>query len=362
MCNLGEVDITEQRLRVAVIGAGWYAAQNHIPELASRSEVELDGICRLGAEELERARAHFGFAFASEHVEDVLARKPNIVVVASPHHLHFDHASAALRSGAHVLCEKPMTIDPAKAWELVAIAKSHNRHLVLANGYNYLPQVDALRQRLAEGVIGRIEHVMTSFISATRDVFAGAAGLNVWNTSFFRPERSTWQDPAQGGGFAYGQLSHSLALLYFLTGLAPVSASAHSLMNEGVDIANSGAVRLSNGAVVAVSGAAAMPQGNRGLMRLFLTGSEGIMTIEFDRDFCEIRRHDGQNEVLDIAPGAWVYNCKGPVDALVDLALGRGQNLSRGDVGAHATATIAAMLASSHADGAAVAIIDGGAT
>lgn len=353
--------MTEKRLRAAVIGAGWYAAQNHIPALATRSEVQLDSVCRLGADDLKRARAHFGFAFASEDVAAVLARKPDIVVVASPHHLHFDQARAALEAGAHVLCEKPMTIDPAHAWELVRLADAYDRHLVLANGYNYLDQVDALRQRIADGAIGRIEHIMASFISATRDVFAGDHGLKAWQTSFFRPDRSTWQDPSQGGGFAYGQLSHSLALLYFLTGLGPISASACSVLHKGVDLANAAAIQLSNGAVAAISGAAAMPQGNRGLMRLFLTGSEGVIIVEFDRDFCEIRRHDGRNEVLDIAPGAWIYNCKGPVNALVDLALGRGQNQSQGQIGARTTATIAAMLASSRADGAPVPVMDGSA-
>ncbi|WP_157959939.1 Gfo/Idh/MocA family protein [Devosia submarina] len=343
-----------------MIGAGWYAAHNHIPALARRAEVELDGVCRLGASELERVRAHFGFRFGSEAAGPVLARKPDIVVVASPHDLHFEHARAALEGGAHVLCEKPMTLDPDQAWELVRIARARDRHLLLANGYNYLDQIDGLRQRVADGAIGRIEHVMTSFISATRDVFAGDQGLQSWQTSFFQPDRSTWQDPSRGGGFAFGQLSHSLALLFFLTGLHPVSVSANSLLHEGVDLADSATLRLSNGAVVAISGAAAMPQGNRGLMRFFLTGSEGIMVAELDRDFCEIRRHDGRNEVVAIAPGAWVYNCKGPVDALVDLALGHGQNLSPGEIGARTTATIAAMLASSQANGAAVQIASGG--
>ncbi|WP_354064379.1 Gfo/Idh/MocA family oxidoreductase [Devosia sp. 2618] len=351
--------MTEKRLRAAVIGAGWYAAQNHIPALATRSEIELDGICRLGSDELERARAHFGFAFASEDFTAVLARKPDLVVIASPHHLHFEQARMALEGGAHVLCEKPMTINPEHAWELVRIARTHDRHLVLANGYNYLDQVNALRQRIEHGAIGRIEHVMTTFISATRDVFAGDHGLDAWQTSFFRPDRSTWQDPLQGGGFAYGQLSHSLALLYFLTGLSPETVSAHSAMHEGVDLANAATIRLGNGAVASISGAAAMPQGARGLMRLFLTGTEGMMTVEFDRDFCEIRRHDGRNEVLDIAPGAWIYNCKGPVNALVDLALGRGENLSPAHIGARTTATIAAMLSSSKANGSAVPIIQG---
>lgn len=341
-----------EQLKAAVLGAGWYAAQNHIPVLQARPEVVLDGVSRLGLDELERVRAHFGFAFASEDAYNVLARRPDIVVIAAPHHLHYPLARSALEGGAHVLCEKPMTLDPAEAWDLVRIAERQGRHLLVANGYQYLPQVDALRRRIADGVIGDIEHVMASFISVTRDVFHGDAGLNQWKTTFFRPAKSTWQDPAQGGGFAYGQMSHCLALMYFLTGLPPVTVSAHTFGLTDVDLADAGAIRLSNGAVASVSGAAAMPQGNRGLMRLFIAGSEGVVIAEFDRDFCEIRRNDGSVERLDIPVGDWVYKCDGPVNALVDLALGQGANLSPGRVGAETTATIAGMLASSRAGGA----------
>lgn len=338
-------------LRASVLGAGWYAAQNHIPVLQLRPEVVLDGICRLGSDPLEKARQHFGFAFASEAVEDILARKPDIVVVASPHQLHYQQARAALEADAHVLCEKPMTLDPDEAWDLVRIARERGRHLVIANGYQYLPQVDTLREKIAGGVIGSIEHVMASFISVTRDVFHGDRGLDQWQSTFFRPEKSTWQDPKQGGGFAYGQMSHCLALTYYLTGLSPRVVSAQTFGLGTVDLANAATIKLSNGAVASISGAAAMPQGNRGLMRIFLAGSEGVLTAEFDRDFCEIRRNEGTVEHLEVASGDWVYNCRGPVNALVDLALGRGENRSPGEVGAATTATIAAMLASAAAGG-----------
>lgn len=347
----GEGGLADRALRVGVIGAGWYAAQNHIPVLAARPEVVLDGVSRLGAEDLERVRSHFGFAFASERFEDVLARRPDIVVVASPHHLHHAHAAAALDAGAHVLCEKPLTLDPAQGWDLVTRAEARGLHLVVANGYQYLPEVDALRQRIAAGAIGTIEHVMTSFISVTRDVFTGDRGLDSWRTTFFRPDRATWQDPANGGGFAYGQLSHALALTYFLTGLAPEAISAFSVDAERVDVAEAGALRFAGGAVGSISGAAAMPQGNPALMRLFITGDAGMLTAEFDRDWCEIRRFSGEVERLSLGKGDWIYRCDGPVDALVDLALGRGTNLSPGVIGAQTSATIAALLQSARAGG-----------
>ncbi len=342
---------SKRQIRAAVVGAGWYAAQNHIPVLASIPDVELDGVSRLGAEELARVKEHFGFDFASEDYREVLARRPDIVVVASPHDLHYRHARDALDAGAHVLCEKPMTLDPAEAWDLVKTARERELHLLVANGYHYLPGVDELKRRIAAGVIGRLEQVMCSFISATRDVFAGARGLRSWETSFFRPDPKTWQDPQRGGGFAYGQMSHAIALILYLTELKAESVSARSFPERGVDLCNAATVLFAGGAVGSLSGAAAMPQGYRALLHHYMTGSEGILIAEFDRDSCKMRRFDGTEDCLELAPNDWVYRCDGPVNALVELARGAGHNASPGAIGAATTSIISALLHSSQHQG-----------
>lgn len=344
-------------LKVSVIGAGWFGAQNHIPVLAGRPEVVLDGVCRLGAAQLERVRAHFGFPFASEDYREILARRPDAVVISTPHHLHYEQACAAIAAGCHVLVEKPMTLDPAQAWDLVARANAAGRHLVVANGYHYLPHLDSIREALAEGAVGTIEHVLCTFVSATRAVFEGDVGMKRWETTFFRPDVSTWQSPGQGGGFAYGQLSHSIAMLLLLTGLDPVAVLGRTFSKNGVDLCDAAVVRFASGAVAALSGAAATPEGERGMLRFVITGSEGVMELEFDRDRAVLRRLDGGRRTWDVAPGAWVYGCAGPVNALVDLALGHGINRSPGTIGAATVATIAALLASAGEGGREVPLV-----
>ena len=343
-------------IKAAVIGAGWFAAQNHIPVLAGRSEVVLDGVCRIGAAELERVRSHFGFAFASEDYRAVLARQPQIVVVASPHHLHYEHCMAALDAGADVMCEKPMTLDPAQAWALQAHAHRLGRSLVLANGFHFMPGITALKEALERGAVGRIEHVACSFVSATRAVFEGDVGLARWQTHFFRPDRATWQDPTQGGGFAYGQLSHSIALMLWLTGLEPRSVTAHNYQAGAVDLCNAVSVLCGGGAVVSLSGAAALPEGQRALLRLLIAGSDGVMDIEIDRDHALLQRHDGAHRDLSVPAGQWNYNCERPVHALVDLALGRGENLAPGHIGAATVSVIAAILASARNGGSSASV------
>lgn len=338
-------------IKASVIGAGWYAADSHIPTLAAQPGVVLDGVCRLGAAELERVRAAFGFAFASEDHRAILARRPDIVVVSSPHGLHYRHALDALEAGAHVLCEKPMTVDPHEAWHLVERARALGRHLLIANGHNYLPYLQGVRRDLAAGRIGRIEHVQCMFVSGTRRVFDGDIGLERWKRTFFRPAASTWQDPAQGGGFAYGQMSHSIALMLWLTGLQPRMVSALTHGNGSVDLADAAILSCDGGAIASLCGSGALPQGNRALMRIAVSGSQGLLTLDFDRDEGVFRTTDGKVERLPVAPGEWVYHCRGPIAALADLAAGRGANLAPGETGAATVAVLAAMAQSAQAGG-----------
>ena len=105
------------KARIGVIGAGWWAVQNHLPVLARRSDVELVGVCRLGAAELEQVRSEFGIPYATEDYQELLRKCAPLdgVVVGSPHAVHYEHARAALESGAHVMVEKPLTTSATDA-------------------------------------------------------------------------------------------------------------------------------------------------------------------------------------------------------------------------------------------------------
>ena len=105
---------------------------------------------------LERIRDEWGFAVASEDYRDVLEAGIDICLVASPPSLHHEHAKESLEAGAHVLVEKPFTVDPADAWDLVATAERAGKHL-LVSGWNYLPIVREAKRLMTERGIGRAE-------------------------------------------------------------------------------------------------------------------------------------------------------------------------------------------------------------
>lgn len=105
MASQSEEVTKMKKIRAGVIGAGSWATVAHLPTLKGRSEVELVAICRKGDDLLSSLKAQFKVDIASEDYLDVINQDLDVIVVASPPSLHHEHASAALLSGAHVLCE-----------------------------------------------------------------------------------------------------------------------------------------------------------------------------------------------------------------------------------------------------------------
>ncbi len=337
-------EATRPLLNAAIIGAGHFAYRMHIPVLAARPEVKLDSVCRLGHQELELIRDKFGFAFATEDWREVLEREIDIAIIASPHNLHFEQAKAFLEKGCHVLVEKPMCLRPDEAWQLVETAEKAQKELLVAYGWNYKPGLDAIKNMVAR--IGSIEHVVCHMASFTRSIFTGG-GIERWKHIEIQPERSTWEAPDAGGGFAHGQLSHALGILFWATGLRieSVKALTHDAPST-IDLHDAAAVRFTNGATGVLSGSCAIPNGHGFEVDIRLYGRDGSLLLDIEQERLVLKLPGGEREVIDAPKGDWTYSCEGPANRLVDLALGSGTNESAGDVGARAVETLDALLAS----------------
>lgn len=337
--------VPDRKLKAAVIGAGHFAYRVHIPALKARSEVVLDSVCRRGEAELRLVRDEFDFAFATQDWREILERDIDIAVIATPHHLHYEQAAAFLRKGCHVLVEKPMCLDPLQAWDLVEIARAEGRHLVVSHGWHYKPGIDRTRDFLER--IGTIEHVVCHMASFTRSVFAGDGGVEAWRAVAIQPQAQTWQAPDAGGGYGYGQLSHALGLLFWLTDLRVSEVGALTWNSPGgIDLHDAAAVLFSNGASGVFSGSCGVPSGHGFELEIRIYGSEGTVTLDIERETLTLKLPNGVSDSLQVAPGAWKYSCEGPPNALVDLALGHGRNESNGELGARTVEAVHAMLQS----------------
>ncbi len=338
-------------VRLGVIGAGSWAVAAHLPALKARPEVQFVAVNRHGSAMLEKIQSKWAFEFASESYQEVLEREPGIVVVASPSRFHHEHAKAALEAGAHVLCEKPMTIDPAQAWDLVETAERVDRQLLVSFGWNYMPIVRRATELLQEHRIGHLEHLTIHMSSATRELLSNTGAYPDASPETV-PEQATWTDPVvSGGGYAQAQLSHALGLAL---GLVPENvteafAFGASPLNAPVELHDAVALRLSGGGVGVLSGGSnhVGASGNKHELEVRAIGSEGQFIVDVHRDLVWVFRPDGVDITLDLPEGAGDYAAGGPANALVDVALGNMvANTAPGELGARTVDALSLVYAS----------------
>ena len=126
------------------------------------------------------------------------------VYIATPVFLHAEQAIAALRSGRHVLCEKPMALNYVEAVSMQRASEEVQRTLGIAYYRRLYPKVDRARELMEAGAIGR-------------PVFAEATAHDWFNP--LGTARAWLADPKQSGGGPLRDIaSHRIDLMNYLFG------------------------------------------------------------------------------------------------------------------------------------------------
>ncbi len=339
-------------LRVGVIGAGVWATTSHLPALRTRADdVQFVAACRLGEKELERLGTEFGFPILSEDYRDVLGAGVDMCIVSSPAAFHYEHAKAALLAGCHVLIEKPVTIEPAHAWELVELADRLRRHVVVSFGWLFMDTFVQARRLWDAYSIGPVEHVTVHMASAVRELLLGTRASSTGRDDDVA-DTATYTDPdLAGGGYSQTQLPHALSWLFGLTDLVvdDVYALGFSQSDPRMDLHDAAVLRFTGGGTGVVSGASYHHGAQRGRhqMEVRVFGERGQLHADLERDRLWLWREDGVDIESTLAPDAGIYSCDGPPLALLDLILGRRtDNPAPLALGARTVETLAALTTS----------------
>lgn len=317
-----------EKIKIGVIGAGWWATENHIPNLFKRDEVELTSVCKIEENELKFVQKKFGFKFASTDFREMLELSPlDGVIVASPHYAHFENAKAALLKNCHVAIEKPMVTNSKDAEELFYLAKEKKKEILIPHGFNFTNFMPKAEKIIQEKTIGEIKHVDASFSSSLVDLFQGIP-LSESSDHTFQPHASTWSDPTKAGGYAWGQLSHLFGGVFKVTHLEADKTFCFSVPSPTkVDYTDAISLKFTNGATGSFSGSAFVPKGFGGGFNITVHGDKGTLYLDMEikRERLLVRLNDGSNieEHINEGEGTMAYGTKTPIDVFVDICLGK---------------------------------------
>jgi len=152
-------------ISIAVVGAGAWG-KNHIRVFSEIPNVRLKYICDqdpLKLSSLEKAYPQ------SKMVKDLspilLDSEVRGVVVASSALSHYSLSKEILLADKDVLVEKPMTLSPKDAEELLEIAEKRGRILMVGHLLIYHSVVDRLKEMVTSGELGKIYYIYTQRVN-----------------------------------------------------------------------------------------------------------------------------------------------------------------------------------------------------
>jgi predicted dehydrogenase len=147
-------------LKVAIVGSG-KIADGHVEEIAKLSaRARVVAVCDRELLLAEQLAARYKIPRHYDDFDKLLAReKPDVVHVTTPPHSHLELAMQAIDAGCHVYVEKPFALTAADARKLVAHAEAARKQVTVGYISYFDPPALAMRQLVAEGVLGDPVHV-----------------------------------------------------------------------------------------------------------------------------------------------------------------------------------------------------------
>ena len=255
-------------IHIGILGAG-SISDTHARAAQAIPGVEIAAVYGRNVAKAQRlAELYGGVAFDS--LERFLEHRPmDLVAIGSPSALHAEQGIAAAERGLHVLVEKPLDINTARADALIAATDRAGVKLGVFFQDRLKPDVVKMKAMVDAGVAGR--PIL-------------ASGRVKW----YRPPEyyggSRWRGTfaLDGGGALINQAIHTLDVLLHLWGpIVSVDARAgtqlHKIEVEDTVVAT---LQFENGALGVFEASTAVFPGYA--RRVELTGANGTLTLEHD--------------------------------------------------------------------------------
>jgi predicted dehydrogenase len=214
--------------KFAIIGCGRIAPRHAENIIAIGTLV---AVCDTDRNKADSFAAKYS-AKAYYSIEELLAGEEGVDVVSicTPNGYHAEHSIKSLQAGKHVLCEKPLCITSAAAWQMMETEKFARKELFVVKSTRYNPLLQQLKKLVSTNELGAI-------YSFSLNCF--------WNRS---PAYYTdWRGKNfPDGGTLYTQFSHYIdAMLWVFGDIAEVRGfAANKAHANAIDFEDTGAAAL----------------------------------------------------------------------------------------------------------------------
>ncbi|MEH0158629.1 Gfo/Idh/MocA family oxidoreductase [Limibacter armeniacum] len=193
-----------KRINVAIVGFGLGGKVFHAPILSSLEEFSITKIMTSNPQHTAFAQVHYPNAEVVTSYDSILEdQNIELVVIATPNHLHFSLASDALKHHKHVIVEKPFTVTTDEADQLIALAKQQERIITVNHNRRWDSDFLTIQKLVKSEVLGEIMEYEAHF-----DRFRNYVKEGAWK-----------ETTVSGSGILYDLGSHLIDQALSLFGL-----------------------------------------------------------------------------------------------------------------------------------------------
>ena len=148
-----------KKLKVGIIGQGRSGHDIHTHSLSLMPEMfEIAAVGDPLDDRMQDAAERFGAATYTDY-RDLLKRDDlDLVVNASPSHLHVPITKEAFEAGRNVLCEKPLALNAADASQMCTVVEKSGVISMVGFVYRYYPAMLTVKRMIEHGELGEIYH------------------------------------------------------------------------------------------------------------------------------------------------------------------------------------------------------------
>lgn len=258
---------SDKALGFALVGLGMVGPA-HAKALSEMDEAVLRVVCDMDEGRARAAGERFGCEWSTDLAEILKRPDIDVVDVTTPQFTHCALGSQAARAGKHVIVEKPMERNCAKARELIEVCDKAGVTLGVIFQSRFKKSHLFLKKAISEGKLGRL--------------FMGGASVKWYRTQEYYDScawRGTWDK--EGGGVLINQAIHTIDRLLDVMG--PVESlqayyTTTPIHNIEVEDEAVACLRFKNGAIGTIAASTAAKPGLP--ERLEINGELGTVVIE----------------------------------------------------------------------------------
>ena len=298
----------QPKLRLGMVGGGQGAFIGEVHRIAARLDDRYELLAGALSSDPQRAAASavdigIDADRSYESFEDMAVMEADredgieVATIVTPNHLHYCAASAMLRAGIHVICDKPLTATLAQAEELAELANKSGLLFAVTYNYSAYPMVRLARQLVAQGRLGDIRIVQVEY---PQDWLA----TNIEDDD---QKQAAWRtDPEKAGaGGCIGDIgTHAFDLAEFISGLKATELLADLSSFVGQRKLDDNAnilLRFDNGAKGSLW-SSQIATGNENALRIRLYGDKaGIDWSQENPNYLSLTALGGNKEILSRA-------------------------------------------------------------